>query len=185
MTPCEIIYRQRRLRCKECGFTFLEPNYLSLGYSRQSDETVKVILAQLKQNISFTDIAKNTNVTTQTVINYFKKYVDCKRKPLSEVLSVDEFKNLSFGKGKYACLILNYQTGEIVDVLPSRRLDYLQYYFNKIPKEEKENVKFLISDMYDGYKHLHGCVFPKSVLVVYAFHKCDNVQYIFLFLLFF
>ncbi|MDD6250448.1 MAG: transposase [Bacillales bacterium] len=83
---------------------------------------------------------------------------------------MDEFKNLSFGKGKYACLLLNYQNGEIVDVLPSRRLDYLQYYFNKIPKEEKENVKFLISDMYDGYKHLHDYVFHKSVFVIDAFH---------------
>ena len=73
-----------------------------------------------------------------------------------------EFKNLSYGKGKYACLLLNYQTGEIVDVLPSRRLDYLQSYFNKIPNEEKENVKFLISDMYDGYKHLHDYVFHQS-----------------------
>ncbi|MDD7382500.1 MAG: ISL3 family transposase [Bacilli bacterium] len=143
---------------------------MSLGYSRQSDETVKVILAQLKQNISFTDIAKNTNVTTQTVINYFKKYVDCKRKPLPEVLSIDEFKNLSYGKGKYACLLLDYQTGEIVDVLPNRRLDYLQFYFNKIPIEEKENVKFLISDMYDGYKHLHEYVFHDSTFVIDAFH---------------
>lgn len=84
-------------------------------------------------------------------------YIDCKRKPLPEVLCIDEFKNLSYGKGKYACLLLNYQMGEIVDVLPSRRLDYL--HFNKIPNEEKENVKFLISDMYDGYKHLHDYVF--------------------------
>ena len=120
--------------------------------------------------MSFTDIAKSANVTSQTVINYFKKYIDCKRKTLPEVLCIDEFKNLSFGKGKYACLLLNYQTGEIVDVLPSRRLDYLQYYFNKIPKEEKENVKFLISDMYDGYKHLHDYVFHKSVFVIDAFH---------------
>ena len=170
MVPCEIIYRQRRLLCKECGTTFLEPNFLSLGFSRQSDETVNVILTLLKKNMSFTDIAKSANVTSQTVINYFKKYIDCKRKTLPEVLCIDEFKNLSFGKGKYACLLLNYQNGEIVDVLPSRRLDYLQYYFNKIPKEEKENVKFLISDMYDGYKHLHDYVFHKSVFVIDAFH---------------
>ena len=170
MIPCEVIYRQKRYRCKECKCTFLEPNYLSLGYSRQSDETVNVILTLLKQNISFSDIAKRTNVSTQTVINYFKKYIDCKRKPLPEVLCIDEFKNLSYGKGKYACLLLNYQTGEIVDVLPSRRLDYLQSYFNKIPNEEKANVKFLISDMYDGYKHLHDYVFHQSVFVIDAFH---------------
>ena len=50
--------------------------------------------------MSFTDIAKSANVTSQTVINYFKKYIDCKRKTLPEVLCIDEFKNLSFGKGK-------------------------------------------------------------------------------------
>lgn len=39
-----------------------------------------------------------------------------------------------------------------------------------MPKEEKENVKFLISDMYDGYKHLHDYVFHKLVFVIDAFH---------------
>ena len=127
-------------------------------------------MKELKTKSSFTDIASRANVSSQTVINIFERYINCKRKPLSKILCIDEFKNLSFGKGKYACLLLDDQTGEIIDVLASRKLDYLRYYFNNISKEEKDNVEFLVSDMYDGYKHLHDYTFHKSTLVIDAFH---------------
>ena len=70
-------------------------------------------------------------------------YIDPQRRELPEVLCIDEFKNLSFGKGKYACLLMDYQTGNVIDVLPNRRLDYLQYYFNHISLDERNKVKFL------------------------------------------
>lgn len=127
-------------------------------------------MKELKTKSSFTDIASRANVSSQTVINTFERYINCKRKYLPKILYIDEFKNLSFGKGKYACLLLDYQTGEIIDVLASRRLDYLHSYFNNISKEEKDNVEFLVSDMYDGYKHLHDYTFHNSTLVIDAFH---------------
>ena len=95
-------------------------------------------MKELKTKSSFTDIASRANVSSQTIINIFERYINCKRKYLPKILCIDEFKNLSFGKGKYACLILNYQSGEIIDVLESRRLDYLRSYFKNILKEEKE-----------------------------------------------
>ena len=95
-------------------------------------------MKELKTKSSFTDIASRANVSSQTVINIFEKYINCKWKHLPKILCIDEFKNLSFGKGKYSCLLLNYQTGEIIYVLASRRLDYLRSYFNNILKEEKE-----------------------------------------------
>lgn len=168
--PCNIIYRQVRYLCKECGSTFLEPNFISIGRSNQSDTTISYILKELKTKSSFSDIASRANVSSQTVINIFERYINCKRKHLPKILCIDEFKNLSFGKGKYACLLLDYQTGEIIDVLASRRLDYLRSYFNNISKEEKDNVEFLVSDMYDGYKHLHDYTFHNSTLVIDAFH---------------
>lgn len=98
------------------------------------------------------------------------KYIDCKRRKLPEVLCIDEFKNLSCGKGKYACLLLNYETGEIIDVLENRLLDYLQYYFNRIPIDELKGVKYVVSDMYEAYKHLAITTFPNATLVIDAFH---------------
>lgn len=173
---CIIIYKKRRYRCKDCNSVFFEPNSFNFGYNRISDVTLQCILKDLKTTVSYKDIAERYHVTSQTILNYMDKYIDPKRRELPEILCLDEFKNLSFGKGKYACLLLNYQTGEIVDVLPNRRLDYLQYYFNHISYDERKKVKFVVSDMYEGYKHLAESTFPNSTLVIDAFHYIRYVS---------
>lgn len=167
---CNIIYNQKRLKCMDCSKTFLETNYFASGFNRISDITLKCILKDLKTTDSYINIANRYHVTSQTVLNYMDRYIDPQRRKLPEVICIDEFKNLSFGKGKYACLLINYHTGEIIDVLPNRQLDYLQYYFNHIPDEEKRNVRYVVSDMYEGYKHLASLTFPKAKLVIDAFH---------------
>ena len=167
---CILLYNQKRYECLDCEATFLETNYFALRHNRISDVTLNCILKDLKTTDSYLNIANRYNVTSQTVLNYMDKYINPKRRCLPEVLCIDEFKNLSHGKGKYACLLLNYQTGEIIDVLPNRRQEYLQYYFNHISQEERRNVKFLVSDMYDGYKYLSSAIFPNSTLVIDAFH---------------
>ena len=167
---CILLFNQKRLKCNDCNKTFNEVNYFSLGNNRISDVTLSCILSDLKTTSSYLDISKRYSVSSQTILNYMDKYIDPKRRTLPEVLCIDEFKNLSFGKGKYACLMLDYQTGEIVDVLPNRRQNYLQYYFNHISFEERKQVKFLVSDMFDGYKYLALNTFPNAILVIDAFH---------------
>lgn len=168
--PCDILYHYRRLKCKCCNKTFTEPNPFVFGYNKVSDATVESILLDLKTASSYKDIAKRHNVSSQTVLNYMDKYICPKRKKLPEVLCIDEFKNLSYGKGKYACLLVDYLTGEIVDVLPNRQIEYLQHYFQCIPPDEINNVKYLVSDMYEGYKHLSIYNLPKATLVIDGFH---------------
>lgn len=167
---CDILYNRRRYKCVDCNTVFNETNYFSTGYNRISDITRDCILRDLKTTDSYINIANRYHVTSQTVLNYMDKYIDPQRRTLPEVICIDEFKNLSFGKGKYACLLLNYNTGEVIDVLPNRQLEYLQYYFNHIPDEEKRNVRYVVSDMYEGYKHLASMTFPKATLVIDAFH---------------
>ena len=167
---CIILFNQKRFRCYDCKVTFNETNYFTLGNNRISDLTVNSILKDLKTTVSYKVIADRHDTSSQTILNYMDKYIDPKRRILPEVLCIDEFKNLSFGKGKYACLMLDYQTGEIVDVLPNRRQNYLQYYFNHISFEERKQVKFLVSDMFDGYKYLALNTFPNAILVIDAFH---------------
>ena len=58
------------------------------------------ILLDLKDDVTFTYIAKKRNVSIQTVIDIFESFIDMERIPFSDVLCLDEFKNLkhSFGK---------------------------------------------------------------------------------------
>ena len=174
--PCTILYKQRRLLCKDCHATFIEPNNFVLGYNHLSDLTISRIFKDLKTTDSYINIANRYNISSQTVLNYMDRFICPKRRTLPEIICIDEFKNLSFGKGKYACLLINYQTGEIIDVLPNRQLEYLQYYFNHISNKEKDNVKYIVSDMYEPYKHLATCTFHNVTLVIDAFHYIRYVS---------
>lgn len=52
---------------------------------------------------------------------------------ISEAICIDEFKNCKHTRGKYACIIVNFDNHKIVDILEDRRLAYLHEYFDKIP----------------------------------------------------
>lgn len=43
-------------------------------------------------------------------------------------------------------------TGNIIDILPSRKQEYIYHYFDKIKPEERFKVKYLISDMYESFR---------------------------------
>ncbi|MDO4467456.1 MAG: hypothetical protein Q4C49_10715 [Bacillota bacterium] len=65
-------------------------------------------------------------------------YVEVKRAPLPEVLCIDEvFLDISYSE-KYACVLLDFKTNEIVDILPNRWKTTLDKYFYSIPLEEKK-----------------------------------------------
>jgi len=49
-------------------------------------------------------------------------------------------------------------------------LAYLHEYFNNIPEKERENVKYFVCDMYDGYSTIRSKYFPHSTLVIDLFH---------------
>lgn len=52
---------------------------------------------------------------------------------------------------KYAMVIQDFITGDILDIIKSRREDVTRRYFQSIPIEEKEKVEFLCCDMYKPY----------------------------------
>lgn len=69
---------------------------------------------------------------------------------------------------KYVFTILDFENAEPVDMLPSRKKDYLMGYFFSIPKEELKTVKMISTDMYDEYRGVIHSLFPQ------AFHSVDH-----------
>ena len=173
---CLIHLKQRVFQCNDCLKYFTEKNNFSSKYFQLTNETVIYILDELKKTQSFKDVADRCNITTQSVINVFEKYVNCPRGKLPEILCIDEFKYSKLDKYKYACVLLDHNSREIIDVIQSRRLDFLESYFNNIPQEEKKHVRYLVSDMYDGYKHLAGSQLPNATFIVDAFHYIRYVM---------
>jgi len=77
--------------------------------------------------------------------------LDIKRLTLHEILSVDEvFLDMNY-KNSYALILLDFNTLEIVDILPNRWDKTTNAYFLSIPLKERRNGKYLICDMYNPY----------------------------------
>ena len=88
-------------------------------------------------------------------------------KTLPQVISIDEFAaHTSYGK--YALIINDPIKKRTLDILPSRKKNYLMSYFTKV--ENRENVKYVIGDMYETYLIVTKVMFKNAKYIVDRFH---------------
>lgn len=164
-------YASRRYRCKTCQKVISEPNPFNQKYERISLKTKLSILEYLKDfNHTFTDTAKLFNVSIQSVIDIFDASIDTRRQTLSKVICIDEVFTSKMNKYKYACVLLNFNTSKIIDIIATRHKSYLIEYFSRIPKKEKDLVKVFSMDMWDSYRDVVKLCFPKALIAVDSFH---------------
>ena len=184
--PCIICYEQRRYICPECCTTFSEPNPFIDTSERVTYETKIVVLKDLKHpEATYTAVANRYNLSPTKVMRIFDKHVDIARKPLPRVLSIDEhyFPN-SDQNSKYCCLLMDFETGVMLDILPDRKKNYLVGYFGKIKhstmdmgtmKSELDNVQYVSIDMYDTYRDIASIFFPKAKVCADSFHVLKHL----------
>ena len=130
----DITLEYSRFRCKDCCSIFSDDSSLTDTGETISRSTKFSILLDLKEDLSFTYIARKNNVSIQTVINIFESFVFPKRRTLPEVICMDEFKNLKCAYGKFAFLIIDPLAHKIVDVVEDRRLNILESYFKSFTR---------------------------------------------------
>ena len=162
----------RRYKCKDCGKTFKQSfSFYSPGNSISVVAKLSILEA-LKENTSYSYIARQYGVSTNTVIKYFDALPRQPRLYLGEVICVDEFhfNNRENPHLKFPFVISNPFSGKIVDIIESRRWDYLREYFCKIPLSERCKVKYFVSDMHETYRSLKNVFFKNAVHIVDHFH---------------
>ena len=126
---------------------------------------------------TFSDIARNFNLTITEVIKLFDKYCDNLNEKVGEAVYIDEFKNSGNNEiSKYACLLVNFDTHKIIDILPSRTLPYLREYFPKQPLFAGNLIKYIITDMYDGYITIAKEYLPNATIAIVPFHYISILQ---------
>ncbi len=102
-------------------------------------------------------------------MNDYPEYV----KTLPDVISFDEFK-ADTNEGKYAFIMNDPIRKRTLDILPSRRKDYLISYFTRV--ENSGNVKYVISDMYEPYLLVTKIMFKNAKYIVDRFHYTEYVM---------
>ena len=168
-TPCFIDYDQRRMRCTECGKTFVEPNPFAFPGEKVSAVTVYNVLRDCSSpHETFKAIAERYHISPSTVLRIFDSHVNIPRRKLPRYLVVDETYAFHTAVSDYVFVMMDYETMDIVDVLPSRKKADLDAYFQKIPLKEREKVKIVSSDMWNTYRDMTHRWFPNAV------HSCDS-----------
>lgn len=183
---CTIEYDQRRFKCRVCGKTFFETSPFNEPSTRITYETkINALKALKKPDTTFTSVARLLNITPTQSQRIFDRHVSIDRKPLPKVLCMDEHYFPSSDKGgPYMCLLLDFQTRTLVDVLPDRRKDYLCKYFSDIRNStldgrtgwnELRNVEYVSMDMYEPYKEVVSTYFPSASICIDSWHVLSHL----------
>lgn len=164
--------RMRRYRCYDCGKTFKQTFPLYLPYKRISRAAEISIKEDLKECVSYSYIAKQYDVSTNTVINIFDSLPRMPREKLTKCICVDEF-HFSNSKNKhckYPFVISDPFNARILEIIESRRWDYLRSYFVNLSLNERKCVQFFVSDMHETYRKLRKAFFPNALHIIDHFH---------------
>lgn len=160
-----------RFKCNACGVTYTHDVDGVETYSSISKQTRKLIVGDFTKTSSFAEIGRRYGLTSMRIIQIFDDEVPyIPRGRLPEVLCIDEKRFRGNTDTPYCCILYDHNKREIVDIIESRQLPYLYEYFSSISENERNNVKYFVSDMYEGYRNIHRYFFKKALHIIDLFH---------------
>lgn len=167
----EIHFKKYRYKCTICNKTFIQPTPLTVAKSRVSDATKRRIMDLAKDpRMTFKLISDDVNLTITSVINIFYKTLPTQRSTLPFVLSIDEVYLGRKSKKKYAVVLMDFQTGYIIDLIYGRSVEDCMRGLDRHTRDERMKVKYLSTDMYQGFHRLAKSYFPSTEVCVDSFH---------------
>ncbi len=158
-----------RYKCMSCNKTYTH----SLDTS-SNNKLLKPVINELindfQSMLTFSDIAKKYFLNIRTILDLFDEYCPNKRVPLGEIICIDEFSNVRNSDNKYACILIDFSSHKIIDIIKNRTLPYLCQYFSKQPLSLRDKVRYIITDMYDGYITIANEFFHNATIAIDPFH---------------
>lgn len=184
---CIIIFKQRRYKCVDCDLTFSESNPFAKRNGKITHETKINVLKDLKRtNVTYNQVAGRYNITATEVQRIFDKHVNIEPHALPEALSIDEhyFPNSNYD-GLYMFIMMDFRTGELIDIYPDRKKSYLiskfsaiknRTYNDKTHTSELSRVKYISMDLNDYYRQVCKLYFPNAIICADEFHVTKNLN---------
>lgn len=168
----DVEIRMRRYKCKKCGKTFKENYSFYMPHKRISRATEIAIIEDLKECVSYSYIGRQYGLSRNTIINIFDSLPRQPREKLTQVICVDEF-HFSNNKNKncqFPFVISSPYDARILDIIEARRWEYLRSYFVNLSLNERNEVKYFVSDMNETYRKLKKAFFPNATHIIDHFH---------------
>ena len=175
--PFIIKYKARRYICKDCKSTFFETSPFTFNTNNISKYTEMKVLEYLKSHTStFTNVAKELNISITSVMKIFDDLVFTAPVPYSEAICIDEIYTNRLTKRKYCCVIMDFFSKKIVEIYPSRlKLDLINN-LDRLPKKERNIVKYVTIDMYEPYKQVAKLMFDDCIIAIDSFHVMKHLN---------
>lgn len=172
------LHKQRYL-CNHCHKAFtLKTNIVDYGCFISKNTKWK-IANDLREKRSEKDIAKENNVSPNTVERIMDSYYDTikiYKNYLPKVLSFDEFKSVKSADGAMSFHLCNGENGQTIDIVEDRRLLNLIKYFARYSHKARTNVKLIVIDMYSPYISLIKKMFPNASIIIDKFHLVQLIS---------
>ncbi len=172
------LHKQRYL-CKHCNKAFTLSSSITNYGCFISNNTKHNIARDLVKKRSEKDIAKDNDVSPNTVERIMDSYYETQKlykHHLPEVLSFDEFKSVKTADGAMSFHMCDGITGQTIDIIEDRRLDNLIKYFFYYDYKARSRVKFIIIDMYSPYVSLIKKMFPNANIIIDKFHLTQLIS---------
>jgi transposase len=133
-------------------------------------------------NTTVEDVSIKEDIGYESIMGVIDRYIseevdwdDIKK---LEVIGIDEI-SLKKGHKNYATIITGYlhEKIRILGVLDGRKKETVEEFFRKIPERLRKTVKYVCSDMYEGFVNAAYSVFGKEVkVVVDRFHVAKKYR---------
>ena len=160
-----------RYICSHCQKTFMTYGQLAPPNSSISFLTrLNIMEAAKSPHMPFNLIAKKVNLSVTKVIDFFMNEVSFPYRPLPQTLCIDEVYIGKSYRKKYAVVLLDFESGRVIDFFLGRSIEDCLRSLSKRPKEELSNVKLISTDMYQGFIHICQTLFPKATICLDSFH---------------
>jgi transposase len=175
----ELELTTRQFICKDCNRTFYEKFNFVNDYERMTIRYEEFIYKRcIGVDLSYVKIQED--LEWHTVNRIFKKWATTSIKKADlfsnvRAIGIDEIA-LKKGHKDFVCVLVNLETGEVLDIIEDRTKANLIAYFKQLGSVFCEGIEVFSSDMWEGYINTAKEVFVNATIVVDRFHFFAHLQ---------
>lgn len=171
--------RTRQFICEDCNRTFQEQfafvskyermtiRYENFIYKRCIGAAIKYV--SIQEDLEWHRVNRIFKKWSNKVIKDADLFADVK------AIGIDEIA-LKKGHKDFVCVLVNLETGEVLDILVDRTKAALLAYFKQLGSAFCEKIEIFSSDMWEGYINAAKVLFPNAQIVVDRFHFFAHLQ---------
>ncbi|NJL77154.1 MAG: ISL3 family transposase [Saprospiraceae bacterium] len=167
-----LVLTTRQFYCELCD-RYFEEKFDFVEGNRGMTKRLEAYLYQCVKRECLQVVGARENVQWEVLQRILEEYGKKALENLSTKkvtkLGIDEFAKRK-GKGDYATVLVDLDSGTVIDVLSYRDKAGLIAYFKAKGKAYCENIKVFSCDMWEGFSNTAKAVFPNADVVIDRFH---------------